>query len=302
MLRRFAKEGACLPNGRSGRGAPACPLRSGVLPLPHRAGRGGRPGHGGVFDHARGVIDLERGLHLFFEPGLQSWFEERGSCLIHFADVMYVNAHFLLTLAFLVWLYFSRNYAFYFVRNMFIVAMGLALIGYVVFPTAPPRFMSEWGFQDAVSRLRRAERRADRQPALQPVRRDAQHARGVRADGRRHGLPARQVAPARRSSGPRTRCSSPGSSSSPPTTSGSTPPWVASSPPSPPTLRRHSPGLVPMPGRSPEPPLDDTRSRTAGASADTERSRRGLAAPSPPRAATASRSPRPRCARSPATG
>jgi membrane-associated phospholipid phosphatase len=29
--------------------------------------------------------------------------------------------------------------------------MGLALVGYVVFPTAPPRFMPEWGFTDTVS-------------------------------------------------------------------------------------------------------------------------------------------------------
>jgi PAP2 superfamily len=102
-----------------------------------------------AFSHARGVIDLERGLHLFFEPGLQNWFEQR-SWMIHFADIMYVNAHFLITLAFLLWLYFSRNTNFYFVRNMFLVSMGLALVGYMVFPTAPPRFLSEWGFQDAV--------------------------------------------------------------------------------------------------------------------------------------------------------
>jgi membrane-associated phospholipid phosphatase len=31
------------------------------------------------------------------------------------------------------------------------VAMGLALVGYVVFPTAPPRFLPEWGFTDTVS-------------------------------------------------------------------------------------------------------------------------------------------------------
>jgi PAP2 superfamily len=31
------------------------------------------------------------------------------------------------------------------------IAMGLALILYVVFPTAPPRFLPEWGFTDTVS-------------------------------------------------------------------------------------------------------------------------------------------------------
>jgi membrane-associated phospholipid phosphatase len=39
------------------------------------------------------------------------------------------------------------------VRNMFMVAMGLALIGYVVFPTAPPRFLPEWGFTDTVTNM-----------------------------------------------------------------------------------------------------------------------------------------------------
>jgi membrane-associated phospholipid phosphatase len=50
-------------------------------------------------------------------------------------------------------IYFRYNDSFYFVRNMFMIAMGLALIGYWVFPTAPPRLMPEWGFTDPVSQL-----------------------------------------------------------------------------------------------------------------------------------------------------
>jgi membrane-associated phospholipid phosphatase len=34
---------------------------------------------------------------------------------------------------------------------MFMVAMGVALVAYAVFPTAPPRFMPEWGFSDSVA-------------------------------------------------------------------------------------------------------------------------------------------------------
>jgi hypothetical protein len=34
---------------------------------------------------------------------------------------------------------------------MFMIAMAIALVGYTVFPTAPPRFMPEWGFIDSVS-------------------------------------------------------------------------------------------------------------------------------------------------------
>jgi PAP2 superfamily len=102
-----------------------------------------------AFSHARWIINLERGLHVFFEPSVQTWTMGK-SWLIHAADFTYVNAHFVITTAFLVWLYFWRNEAFYFVRNMFMIAMGLALVLYVVFPTAPPRFLPEWGFTDTV--------------------------------------------------------------------------------------------------------------------------------------------------------
>ena len=103
-----------------------------------------------AFSHARTVVNTERALHLFFEPSVQTWTISR-SWLIHIADFTYVNAHFVITTAFLVWLYFWRNEAFYFVRNMFMVAMGLALVLYILYPTAPPRFLPEWGFTDTVT-------------------------------------------------------------------------------------------------------------------------------------------------------
>src|SRR5580765_4002426 len=34
---------------------------------------------------------------------------------------------------------------------MFMAAMAMALVIYVTFPTAPPRFLPEWGFTDTVS-------------------------------------------------------------------------------------------------------------------------------------------------------
>ena len=64
---------------------------------------------------------------------------------------MYVNSHFVMTTTVLVWLYLRHNERFYFVRNMFMTAMGLALIGYVLLPTAPPRFFPELGFVDTIA-------------------------------------------------------------------------------------------------------------------------------------------------------
>jgi len=103
-----------------------------------------------AFDNARELIALERGLGLFVEPGLHRWASGH-QWLIDAASWTYVNSHFTITVGTLAFLYLFRNERFYFVRNMFMVAMGIALAGYALFPTAPPRFMPEWGFQDSVA-------------------------------------------------------------------------------------------------------------------------------------------------------
>ena len=64
---------------------------------------------------------------------------------------LYVNAQTTVTVGALVYLYLCHNRSFYFVRNMLMISMAIALVGYAVFPTAPPRFMPEWGFVDSVS-------------------------------------------------------------------------------------------------------------------------------------------------------
>ncbi len=103
-----------------------------------------------AFAHARDLISLELTLHIFVEPSIQAW-ASSSKVLMDFSSWMYVNAQTTVTIGALVYLYLRHNRSFYFVRNMFVIAMAIALIGYVVFPTAPPRFMPEWGFIDSVS-------------------------------------------------------------------------------------------------------------------------------------------------------
>jgi membrane-associated phospholipid phosphatase len=103
-----------------------------------------------AFSNARGIVETERSLGLFFEQGLQSWAMGQ-RVLIDIANFMYVNSHFVMTTTVLVWLYLRHNERFYFVRNMFMIAMGFALIGYLLLPTAPPRFFPELGFVDTIA-------------------------------------------------------------------------------------------------------------------------------------------------------
>jgi hypothetical protein len=104
-----------------------------------------------AYVNAERVIGLEKSLGTFFEPGFQQTLIDHASWLVDGANFMYLNSHFVITTGFLAWLYLFRNKHFYFVRNMFMVAMTLALVGYAVFPTAPPRLFSGEGFTDTIA-------------------------------------------------------------------------------------------------------------------------------------------------------
>jgi membrane-associated phospholipid phosphatase len=105
-----------------------------------------------AFENARELIHIEQGMGLFVEPAVHAW--ARGSTLIiDGTSWMYVNSHFVVTTLTLAFVYLRRNPSFYFIRNMFMVAMGIALVLYAAYPTAPPRFMPEYGFQDSVAQF-----------------------------------------------------------------------------------------------------------------------------------------------------
>jgi hypothetical protein len=105
-----------------------------------------------AFGNARHIVGIEKSLGLFFEPSLNSW-ALHNDWISDVASWLYINSHFTITTVTLAFLYLRRNERFYFVRNMFMVAMGLALVGYMAFPTAPPRFLPDLGFQDSVAQF-----------------------------------------------------------------------------------------------------------------------------------------------------
>jgi PAP2 superfamily len=104
------------------------------------------------FGDAMKIIDLERVLHVFVEPSIQAW-AANSHLLMDIADWTYLNAHFFVTIAALVFIYVRRNDSFYFVRNVLMISMAIALVGYWLYPTAPPRLMPEWGFTDSISQF-----------------------------------------------------------------------------------------------------------------------------------------------------
>ena len=89
----------------------------------YRLVRGQVDGRAAVaFENARHIIDTERALGLFFEPAVHEWSTRQG-WVIDVASWTYLNSHFAITTVTLAFLYLRRNEHFYFVRNMFVIAM-----------------------------------------------------------------------------------------------------------------------------------------------------------------------------------
>jgi len=101
--------------------------------------------------HARSVVSWERSLGIFNELGVQQWALQRHWAL-DVADFTYFHMHFVVTTVFMFWLYLRRNRHYYFIRNAVFAADAIALVGFTLFPTAPPRMLTDLGFTDTLDR------------------------------------------------------------------------------------------------------------------------------------------------------
>ena len=110
-----------------------------------RHARGAVDGSLGLsFSHARDIVSAERSLGLLFEPNVQHWAVSAG-WPAEVARWGYANLHFKGSCLMLAVLYFGYRRSYGFVRNAMFAAMAISVIGYALFPTAPPRFLPELG-------------------------------------------------------------------------------------------------------------------------------------------------------------
>src|SRR5215218_2131763 len=95
------------------------------------------------------IVDLERSLNVFTELEIQRWAHAVPGLpgLLGFA---YLASHIVVTGAVLVWVYRSHRARFALVRTTLVVSTAIALVGYVLYPAAPPR-LSGLGFTDTVT-------------------------------------------------------------------------------------------------------------------------------------------------------
>jgi hypothetical protein len=95
-----------------------------------------------AFGHAKDVIRLEEALHLWFEPGLQSWYLDLPrDGFIKFWNIYYGTAHFVVTIAVLVIAFRRAPLRYRFIRTTLAGTTALALIGFASFTLMPPRLL-----------------------------------------------------------------------------------------------------------------------------------------------------------------
>jgi membrane-associated phospholipid phosphatase len=105
-----------------------------------------------AFSNGWRVIDIEQRLTGLGELTLQGW-TQSSRLLETLVSWTYWNSEFTVIGLALLWVYLRHNTAFTRFRNTILIANVLGLIGYVLLPTAPPRFFTSIGFIDTVGQF-----------------------------------------------------------------------------------------------------------------------------------------------------
>src|SRR5437868_2032547 len=109
-------------------------------------------GTASAFAHADQILAAERFFGIDVELGLNQtllsvpW-------LARTANIFYATMHFIVTLGIVVWLYRCRPQDYRWLRTSIMTATGVALLGFWLYPLAPPRFLHSHGFVDPVIAL-----------------------------------------------------------------------------------------------------------------------------------------------------
>jgi hypothetical protein len=103
--------------------------------------------------NATKVIVIEQATGLLHEAALQH-LALQARWLIELANILYGSLHFVVTIAVVVALYRTSAPAYRRARNALAITTLLALIGFTLFPMAPPRLLpASYGFVDTLARF-----------------------------------------------------------------------------------------------------------------------------------------------------
>jgi len=105
---------------------------------------------GAALSNAEGVLKLEHWLGIDPELSLDRWLAGHHTLGLVVSDY-YDNAHFIVTLGLLGWLWWSRADLYRPLRNGLVLTNVIAFAVFWLYPVAPPRMLAHDGFSDVVA-------------------------------------------------------------------------------------------------------------------------------------------------------
>jgi membrane-associated phospholipid phosphatase len=103
-----------------------------------------------AFINAYNLVDIEQKLGIFREVTLQRWILPNAT-LVDFFNMIYFWMFFPFVIPSAIWLYVKRPRTYELARNAFLISGGIAVIFFLLLPTAPPRLLGHLGFIDTLN-------------------------------------------------------------------------------------------------------------------------------------------------------
>ena len=100
--------------------------------------------------HGRDILSFEQSLHIAPELALNRWLVAH-EALATILSYYYDNAHFIVTLGLLAWLWWKRTDIYRPLRNSLVAINLIGLVVFWLYPVAPPRLLLSNGFTDVVA-------------------------------------------------------------------------------------------------------------------------------------------------------
>ncbi|HKC29618.1 MAG TPA: phosphatase PAP2 family protein [Jatrophihabitans sp.] len=102
--------------------------------------------------HGRSIQHLQDILHLNWELSFNQ-FVGAHEWLAQTLDYYYATMHFVVTIGVMVWLFLRRPHLYRGARTVLVTTTFLALLGFFLYPTAPPRLLPGFHYIDTVVRF-----------------------------------------------------------------------------------------------------------------------------------------------------
>ena len=95
-----------------------------------------------AFDNAERIVELERGLGVFWEPAWQRWTIDSADALVVFFNWTYIFTFYPIIVTASVIMYVKSRHRYRYYRNVVLLSFVFALAAFALFPLAPPRMLT----------------------------------------------------------------------------------------------------------------------------------------------------------------